>query len=164
MKESKSKILPIFIRPDEKPLFILKYVPWRIAWRLFWPYLFVLPLLCYVIYCGKDNIVVDIFIKFTGSIFIVGSLYLIYDMIDMDGIYLYENVVIKFYKSGKYKIVFLETAQYDVMSNTLYGVMRIYDENENILLRSFKGIYYDEKLVAPEDIRKFREMLAKILG
>lgn len=149
---------------DEKPLFVLKYGTGRIAWRLFWPYLVILPVLSYAAFWKHHTGLVGLIGQIVVSIFVVGGIYLIYDMLAMEGIYLYADRVVKRYRSKKDKVVFLERAKYNATSTEFIGNMGIFDETTPLLLRGFKDVYFDEKLAAPKDVKKFREILAHISG
>lgn len=155
----------ISMTPGDKPLFILRYSPLRIAWRLFWPYLPILPLLSYIVFWASyDCFVKTIFCKLGSFVLIAGGLYLIYDMIAMKGIYLYEDRVVKRYRMKNEIVVALEFANYTAMSNLFLGGMWLFYENTPLMFRSFKGVWFDEKLASRRDVIKFRELLSKISG
>ncbi|MEN6621677.1 MAG: hypothetical protein ABFD50_09040 [Smithella sp.] len=149
---------------DDEPLFVLRYAPWRIAWRLFWPYLPMLPSFFYLAFFSQGDSGFKLwFCKIFSFIFVVGGIYLIYDMLAMDGIYLFRDRIIKRYRSKKEQVIILEKGTYSSISTPVIGMMYMLDENTPRFLGYFKKyVQFDEKLAAPKDVAKFKEILAEI--
>lgn len=150
----------------DEPLFVLKYRPWRIAWRLFFPNAWVLPL-CYMgfFYWSNDTTGLKWWIgKLVFPTFFVGGIWFIADMLLMKSICLYRDKLTKNYRDGRKLAVDLRKAKYDAMSNWFIALTRIYDENASFLSRSFKGVYFDPHLASPKDAEQFNKALSHVSG
>jgi hypothetical protein len=76
-------------------------------------------------------------------------------MIMMKGIYLYKDRAVKRYRIKKEKVILLGSANYTAMSNLFLGGMWLFNKNTPIIFRSFKGVWFDEKLSSKRDVNKF---------
>ncbi len=152
--------------PFEKPLFVLRYVPWRIVWRLFIP---IIPI-------GLSSFYVTFAIgifkypsdlahqlgRIVAFMMVIGCLWVIYDMLGMEGVYLYKDQVIKRYRWGRENKVILGRAKYNNTATWFMEIIAIFDESRPLFLRSFKDVFFDGMLAAPRDVKKFKEILSEI--
>ena len=97
----------------------------------------------------------------------VGMVQLIYGMLSVEGIYLYEDRVIKRLRWGKEKKIFLDKAKYTAFESVfLYmpATTKIVDEDDSWLLRGYKGVFFPSSLVSRKNLRRFRQVLSEITG
>ena len=155
------------IVPGEKPVFVLKYDALRIGWRLLWP---MLP--CLIIFSmaafyqfEADPSPTIIFVKAAGFILLIGTLYVTYDMVMLDGIYLYSDKIVKRYRTGKEKTVPLKDARFSITSSEMIGqIFFTREENKSKLISYIKDVYIDSKLAKPNDVKEFKNAVAQISG
>jgi hypothetical protein len=151
----------------EKPLYVLKYDALRIAWRLLWPTLpgLIIFSLAAFYQFETDSAPTIIFVKAAGFILLIATLYVTYDMVMLDGIYLYSDRIVKRYRTGKEKIVLLKDARVSITSSEMIGQMFFTrEENKSKLISYIKDVYIDAKLAKPNDVKAFKEALAQVSG
>jgi len=150
-----------------KPLHVLTYDAWRIAWRFLWPTLpglVIFSLAVFYQFQDEPSATV-IFVQGAGIVLLTGTLYITYDMLMLDGFYLYGDRVVKRYKTGKEKSVPLINATVSITSTDMIGQMIFTSENRAKFLRSFiMDVYIDTKLARPADVTAFKEAVADISG
>jgi hypothetical protein len=150
----------------EKPVYVLKYDALRIAWRLLWPTLpgLVIFSLAAFYQFETDSAPTIIFVKAAGFILLIATLYVTYDMVMLDGIYLYSDKIVKRYRTGKAKTVMLDNARVSITSSEMIGQMFFTYENRGKLISYIKDVFIDDKLAKPNDVKAFKEALAQVSG
>lgn len=153
--------------PGEKPVYVLRYDALRVAWRLLWPTLpgLIIFSLAAFYQFETDSAPTIIFVKAAGFILLIATLYVTYDMVMLDGIYLYSDRIVKKYRTGKEKKVMLDNARVSITSSEMIGQMFFTrEENRSKLISYIKDVFIDDKLAKPNNVKEFKEALAQVSG
>lgn len=150
----------------EQPLFALKYQPQRVAWSVFWASIVGIPvglILTFNAHLAKTGFNVMLFIT-VGSLILIASIFQIIDSLLFKEIRVYKDRILKIWHLlGKREINF-QDARMDGMRSPIVSTKKIFRSGTNVFLAPFKGIYYDENLARPQDIKKLNSILADLTG
>lgn len=150
---------------NDEPLIVLKYVPWRIAWRLFFPYSMGIPLFYMIVFHWaprKPGIFVTVFLEIVGILGLVGGACLLVDMLLMKDFKLYKDRAAKTYRLFGTKQVPLKNADV-VVSNYLFGQNICFWPKGSSYVRMKMIISFDCNLVESKCLEDFTEA-CKLLG
>lgn len=149
----------------DEPLFILKYQRRKVIKRLiyFFPALFMAGLGTFDVRhpYGFTNLVLQV-----GSVFFLLVFILLFiDILFFDEVRLYKDRIVKVWKLlGERRRIEIELANARLRGGAglLTNVKRIFNQGTNRLLASIKGVFYDESLADPRDVRELNGLLAHL--
>ena len=150
----------------EMPLHVLKYDPWRIAWRLLWPTLPGIVVFSLAVFYKfqADPSATIFFVQGAGLILLAGTLFITYDMVMTDGIYLYGDRIVKRYRTGQEKSVPLDQAKISITSAQMIGHIFFTSVERPRFISYIKDVYIDAKLAKPADVAAFKDAVAQVSG
>lgn len=151
----------------ENPLVLLKYEWWRIAWALY------VPLVPAFMACGvasssplNDASIRGVIItKIFAPIGLMGSAWLIVDMLLMKDITLYKDKIVATYRLFKSKEVIISKANYSFINRSIMRALIIRNTREPWYLSCFLAVtIWDLNLCRAENVNKFISVLSEITG
>jgi hypothetical protein len=151
---------------DEQPLFVLKYQTWRVAWKVFWALVVVLPVgLILVVKGGASRTGLKfLLVVIGGSLISFAAVFAIFDSLFSKEIRIYKDKIIKVWHLLGRREIELRNARLDGKKMLLVSTKTISKQDRNGFLANFKGIFYDEHLAKPKDIKKLNSILAELTG
>jgi len=150
----------------EKPLHVLKYDPWRMAWRLLWPTLpgLVIFSLAAFYKFQDDPSATIIFVRGAGLVLLAGTLYITFDTVMTGGFYLYGDRIVKRYRTGQEKSVPLGQAKIGITQAQMIAQIFFTSADRPKLVSYIKDVYIDTKLAKPGDVAAFKDVVAEVSG
>ena len=161
-----NRTVSILILNNEEPLFVIRYIWWRILWRFFWPFSFFYLFFFWFFWgvpksVAAGNPILFQFVRIMLLIAFVGCSFCIYTMLNAKEIYLYNDRIIQRFRWRREKVLFLEKTKYSTLSNWFLKILSLYDEDHPFFAPSY-AVYIDGSLIAPRDLAMFMRILSRI--
>jgi hypothetical protein len=141
----------------DEPLLVLRYEPWRIIWRLFFPYSIVMPIFCLIAFHWAPSRPASFMIivsQVVGVSVLAGGFWLMTDMLLMKDFRLYRNRIVKTYWLLGRREVLLEKADIVIANKLSKQIVFVY-ERGNYLRRLTKRAYFDFNIASNESLKSF---------
>ncbi len=150
---------------DEQPLFVLTYQAWRVAWRVFMALVIALPVgLILVVKGGASRTGFKfLFVVIGGSFISFAAIFAIFDSLFSKEIRIYKDKIIKLWHLLGRREIDLRNARLDGKKLLLVSTKTISNQDTKFFA-NFRGIFYDEHLAKPKDIKKLNSILAELTG
>ncbi len=163
LKERKYKAHPIIITQDGR-IFSFKYTTWRVLYRAC--YVCLAILFCYVLVFGKTESILFSFLfrQIFGGIFLQMCVFRLLDMIFTKEIILYPHKIAHTWRFGLRRDVVFTHSRFGAQKTISYSSKRFYPSWYSNFFTPFLGVFYDEYLVEPEDVRLMNKYLSEISG
>jgi len=151
----------------EKPLAILRYEWWRIAWALYFP---IVPAIGG---CGlatfsplnATSVLNVIFMKILAPIGLIGFIWLMADMILMKEVRLYRDRIVKSYLFFTAKEILFSGAMYNFTDSLFARAFGMRNANSQWFLSIFKAVtIWNLNLCKSVDVNRFIAVLSEISG
>ncbi len=150
----------------EKPLHVLTYDPWRMAWRFLWPTLPGLVIFSLAVFYKfqDDPSATILFVQGAGIILLAGTLYITCDMAMTGGFYLYGDRIVKRYRTGQERSIPLDRAKISITQAQMIAQILFTSADRPKLVSYIKDVYIDAKLAKPGDVAAFKDAVAEVSG
>ncbi|MFA5846467.1 MAG: hypothetical protein WC855_06150 [Thermodesulfovibrionales bacterium] len=150
---------------DEHLLFMLKYQPLRVAWRVFMALAIVLPVgLILVVKGGASRTGFKfLLVVIGGSLISFAAVFAIFDSLFSKEIRIYKDKIIKVWHLLGRREIELRNARLDGKKMVLVSTKTISNQDTKFLA-NFRGIFYNEHLANQKDIKKLNGILAELTG
>lgn len=149
---------------NDQPLVVLSYKPWRIAWRLFFPFTLFLPILYMIAFYwapAKSGVLPAIF-QVVAYVFLALSMNAILDMLLTKAVRVYRERVVKEYRFLGSVAIPLECASIKLTSDSWMPSIRVVDKRVSpFLLWPKHMIIFDCNLSDSHTLAVFKKDLEK---
>lgn len=150
----------------DKPLFALRYRPYKLGLR-FLVLMILGPLFgigLFADFPGPSSLLSELFRRLVFGLGFGLAVYQFVDLLLFREIRLYKNRIVKLRALCRPIEVKLENARLGGLKFLLAGGRRVVSRDAGIISRNFGGLWWEENLVDPEQVKQFNMLLAKLSG